>query len=89
MSNRQFDKNPDDIVIVAGARTAIGKFGGTLKTVSTIDLGAIAVKEAVKRSGVDPSKVGEVIIGNVGLTGFLPVRFPSRPGCLTSALRIR
>ena len=76
MSNRQFDKNPDDIVIVAGARTAIGKFGGTLKTVSTIDLGAIAVKEAVKRSGVDPSKVGEVIIGNVG--GWGPNGFLAR-----------
>lgn len=76
MSNRQFEKSPDDVVIVAGARTAIGKFGGTLKDVPTIDLGAIAVREAVKRSGVDPSNIGEVIIGNVG--GWGPNGFLAR-----------
>jgi len=76
MSNRNFQNGPDDIVIVAGARTAVGKFGGTLKDMSTIDLGAVAVAEAVRRAGIDPSQVGEVIIGNVG--GWGPNGFLAR-----------
>jgi len=76
MSNRSFQNDPDDIVIVAGARTAVGTFGGTLKDMSTIDLGAIAVAEAVRRAGINPSQVGEVIIGNVG--GWGPNGFLAR-----------
>lgn len=62
-------KNPDDIVIVAGARTAVGKFGGSLKDVSAIDMGALVVREAVKRAGIEPATVDEVIIGQVGSWG--------------------
>ena len=69
MSNRMFEKNPDDIVIVSGARTAVGKFGGSLKTVSAIDMGSIVVAEAVKRAGIDPAVVDECIIGQVGSWG--------------------
>lgn len=54
------------IVVVSGARTAIGKFMGSLSTVNQIDLGAIAIKEAVKRAGIAPEVVDEVIVGNVG-----------------------
>jgi acetyl-CoA C-acetyltransferase len=54
------------VVIVSGVRTAIGEFMGGLSTVNQIDLGAIVVKEAVKRAGIDPAVVDEVIVGNVG-----------------------
>lgn len=55
-----------DVVIVSGCRTAVGSYGGSLKNVSAIDLGALVVKEAVKRAGIQPSDVDEVIIGQVG-----------------------
>ena len=55
-----------DVVIVSGCRTAVGSYGGSLKGVSAIDLGAILVKEAVNRAGIKPSDVDEVIIGQVG-----------------------
>ena len=54
------------IVLVSGCRTAIGGFMGGLSSVGQIDLGAIVVKEAVKRAGIAPEKVDEVIVGNVG-----------------------
>jgi len=54
-----------DIVIVSAVRTPIGNFDGALKELSALDLGSIAIKEAVKRAGIDPSDVDEVIMGNV------------------------
>ncbi len=54
------------IVIVSGARTAVGKFMGGLSSVNQIDLGGIVIKEAVKRAGISPEAVDEVIVGNVG-----------------------
>ena len=54
------------IVLVSGCRTAVGNFMGSISSVNQIDLGAIVVKEAVKRAGIDPAKVDEVIVGNVG-----------------------
>lgn len=54
-----------EVVIVGAARTAIGSFGGTLKSVPASTLGAIAVKEAMKRAGITPEMVEEVIMGNV------------------------
>jgi acetyl-CoA C-acetyltransferase len=54
-----------DVVIVSGARTAVGRFGGAFKNVQASDLGATAIKSAVERSGIDPSDVDEVILGNV------------------------
>ena len=55
----------DDVVILSGCRTAIGTFGGAFKDVSAVDLGTIAVREAVRRSGVRPDQVDEVILGNI------------------------
>ncbi len=52
-------------MIVSGVRTAIGAFGGTLSNMPASRLGAIVVKEAVKRAGIDASMVDEVIMGNV------------------------
>lgn len=55
-----------DVVIVSGCRTAVGSYGGSLKDISAIELGALVVKESVKRAGIQPSDVDEVIIGQVG-----------------------
>ena len=54
-----------EVVIVSACRTAIGTFGGTLKGVPAVDLGATVVKEAVKRAGIKPEQVDELIFGNV------------------------
>lgn len=84
MSNRTFDKRPNDIVIVSGARTPIAKFGGSLKTVSAIDMGALVVGEAVKRAGIEPAAVDECIIGQVGSWG--PNGFVARAISLKAGL---
>lgn len=55
----------EEVVIVSAVRTAIGTFGGTLSEISPPELGAVVIKEVVKRSGVDPSLIDEVIMGNV------------------------
>lgn len=54
-----------DIVILDGARTAIGTFGGALAGVTPVDLGATAAKAAMARAGVDPAQIGHVVFGNV------------------------
>jgi acetyl-CoA C-acetyltransferase len=53
------------VVVVAPVRTAIGTFGGSLKEIPAPDLGAIAIKAAVARAGLDPEQVGTVVMGNV------------------------
>ena len=55
-----------DIVIVSGARTGIGMFGGSLKDFEASDLGGIAINAAVKRAGIKPEEVDEVVMGCVG-----------------------
>lgn len=54
-----------EVVIVSACRTAIGNFGGMLKNVSAVNLGAVVIKEAIKRAGIDANQVDEVIMGNV------------------------
>ncbi|SJZ63491.1 acetyl-CoA C-acetyltransferase [Garciella nitratireducens] len=54
-----------EVVIVGAARTPIGSFGGALSKVSAVDLGIIAAKEAMKRAGIQPEMVEEVVLGNV------------------------
>ncbi|WP_035294007.1 acetyl-CoA C-acetyltransferase [Clostridium sp. KNHs214] len=79
-----------EVVIVSAVRTAIGKYGGTLKDVSAVDLGSIVIKEALNRAGIKPELVNEVIMGNVIQAGLgqsparqaavkagLPVEIPS------------
>ena len=55
-----------NVVIVSGVRLPVGSYGGSLKTVSAIDMGALVVAEAVKRAGIQPPDVDEVVIGQVG-----------------------
>lgn len=54
-----------DIFIVAGARTAIGGFGGTLASLRPAELGEIAIRAAVSRSGFPPERIQHVVLGNV------------------------
>ncbi|HFL2425792.1 TPA: acetyl-CoA C-acetyltransferase [Clostridioides difficile] len=58
-----------DVVIVSAVRTPIGSFGGVFKNTSAVQLGTIAVKEAIARVRLNLSEIDEVIIGNVLQTG--------------------
>lgn len=54
-----------EVVIVSAVRTAIGDFGGSLKDLAPTELGAQVVREAVRRAGIEPAEVGQVVFGNV------------------------
>src|ERR1051326_650558 len=58
-----------DVVIISACRTAVGKFQGSLSDLSAPQLGAVVVREAVKRANLDPSLVNECIMGNVVSAG--------------------
>jgi acetyl-CoA acetyltransferase family protein len=79
------------VVFLSGVRTGFGSFGGALKDLSATDLGAVAARAALDRSGVEPAAVGQVIFGNVlqtssdapylarhvGLRAELPIEIPA------------
>jgi acetyl-CoA C-acetyltransferase len=78
----------EEVVIVSAVRTPVGKFQGSLSDFSAPQLGAIVVREAVKRAGVDPAAVTECIMGNVlgaGL-GQNPARQAALGGGLSSGV---
>jgi acetyl-CoA C-acetyltransferase len=54
-----------EVVVVSAVRTAIGKYGGSLKDIPPADLAAQVTREAVSRAGVEPAEVGHVVFGNV------------------------
>ena len=56
---------PLDALIVSACRTPIGSFGGQFKDLSASDLGAIVVREAIARAGIDPREIGDVVMGCV------------------------
>jgi acetyl-CoA C-acetyltransferase len=55
----------NEVVITSAARTAVGRYGGSLKDTAPTDLGAIAVEEALRRSNLEPDGVDQVVFGNV------------------------
>jgi acetyl-CoA C-acetyltransferase len=74
----------NDVVIVSAVRTPTGKFLGGLKTLSATDLGALVVREAVRRAGIDPASVDECIMGNVVGAGL--GQAPARQAALRGGL---
>jgi acetyl-CoA C-acetyltransferase len=74
------------VVIVSAARTAIGSFMGVFSELEAQTLGAIAIREAVKRAGIDPSIIDEVIIGHIAGTD--PRGNPAREASLEAGLPI-
>ena len=58
-----------DILALSACRTPMGSFGGTLKDMASFDIGAVAVKEAVKRAGLEPSQIDDVILGSCRQAG--------------------
>jgi acetyl-CoA C-acetyltransferase len=54
-----------EVYIISAVRTPIGSFGGSLASLSATQLGAVAIKGALAKAGVDPAEVQEVIMGNV------------------------
>jgi acetyl-CoA C-acetyltransferase len=83
--------NPREVVILSGARTAIGGYGGSLKDIPPSELAAQCVREAVSRAGIEPRDIGHVVFGNIihtdshdhylarvaGIKGGLPVETPA------------
>lgn len=74
----------EKVVIVGGARTPIGSFGGSLKDVDAYELGAAATVEALKRSGVGADEVGEVVMGCISQVG--PDAYNARRVALAAGL---
>jgi acetyl-CoA acetyltransferase family protein len=80
-----------DVVFLSGVRTGFGAFGGSLKDLSAIELGAVAARHALERSGLPPSQVGHSVFGNalqtsadaiycarhIGLKAGLPIEVPA------------
>ena len=75
-----------EVVIVSAARTAVGKFGGSLATVPAPDLGAIAIASALQRAGLAPELVSEVLMGNVLTAGL--GQNPARQASLKAGLPV-
>src|SRR5258705_7207175 len=74
----------DEPVIISATRTPVGKFLGSLKGFNATDLGAIVVRESVKRAGVKPEEVDEVIMGCVIQAGL--GQNPARQAALNGGL---
>ena len=72
-------------VIVSAVRTPTGKFLGVLKSFAATELGALVVKEAVRRAGIDPGIVDECIMGNVVSAGL--GQNPARQAALRGGLK--
>src|SRR6185437_6545242 len=69
MRRRAAMPNMEEVVIISACRTPVGKFQGSLSDLTATQLGAIVVREAVKRAGIEPAKGDECIMGNVVSAG--------------------
>ena len=58
-----------DVYILSAVRTPIGKFGGSLSTMTAADMGVVAAQAAMQRAGIDPKQVEETIFGNARQAG--------------------
>ena len=75
-----------EVYLVSMARTAVGSFGGTLKSTPAVELGALVIKEDLKRGGVEASQVNELFFGNVLQAGL--GQNPARQAALKAGLPI-
>lgn len=78
--------NSNDIVVISGARTPMGKFGGTLKDIPSFDLGGFAVAETLKRANLEGEAMDDVILGSCRQAGNGPN--PSRSAALRGGIPI-
>ena len=78
-------KTEREVVVVSGARTAIGDYGAALKDVPPTELAALVVREAVRRAKVDPKKVGQLVFGHVIHTEAKDM-YLSRVACIKGGL---
>jgi acetyl-CoA C-acetyltransferase len=76
-----------EVVVVSGVRTAIGDYGGALKEVPATKLGALAIRQAVARAGVDPASIGHVVMGSV-IHGEAKDMYLSRVAALDAGLPV-
>ena len=74
-----------EVVVLSGVRTAIGDYGGALKDMAPSDLAATVIKEAVKRAGIDPKQVDQMVLGNVIHTEAKDM-YISRVACIKGGL---
>jgi len=77
--------NARQVVIMSGARTAIGDYGGALKDVAPTDLAAHVIREAVKRASIEPRQVQQLVVGNVIHTEAKDM-YLSRVACIRAGL---
>jgi len=77
--------NEREVVVLSGARTAIGDYGGALKDLAPTELAGQIVREAVKRANIDPKSVGTMVLGNVIHTEAKDM-YVSRVACLKAGL---
>lgn len=75
-----------EVYILTACRTAIGSYGGTIKDIPAVKLGAEVIKEAVKRSGISPESIDEVILGNVLQAGL--GQNPARQAAIHAGLSV-
>src|SRR5918911_2234542 len=76
-----------EVMVVAGARTAIGDYGGAFKDIAPTKLGSIAIKEALLRAKVDPASVGHVVMGSV-IHGEARDMYLSRVAALDAGVKV-
>jgi acetyl-CoA C-acetyltransferase len=62
---KEFEMGQREVVVVAGVRTGIGDYGGALKDIPATQLGATAIHAVVDRAGIDPARIGHVVMGSV------------------------
>ncbi len=73
-----------DVVIIGAARTAIGRFGGSVSKLPAVELGGVAIRGAVDRAGIDPADIDEVLVGQVIQAGC--GQAPARQAALNAGL---